>query len=472
MSEADAAAAQAVDDLLRAMGIDRSDTGGSIAIEGADPIVPGRHRFGAAAAAAAVAHAAGAAAIWKLRTGEGQDIRVNMRRAVVPGLRSVYHLRQSGHVHRIPPKAIHPPVDFYETKDGRRIFILRSTNYVETLLQTLDLLDCAFAPSSMARAVAKWNAFDLEEAMAERKLVGTVSRTRAEWLAHPQGQWLNARPVIEIEKIGDSAPEPFRPSGRPLDGVRVLDVTHVLAGPVSTRVLAGYGADVLHISSPNQQDPIRGAIDTGLGKRQAYLDLDRSDDTLRLKELAAQADIVADSWRPGALARRGFSLPELIAVRPGLIYVSLSCYGSGGPWASRGGYEPCGQVACGLAVDEGSEDAPKLASVGTLNDYLTAYLGAAGALGALIRRAREGGSYHVKVSLTRTSMWVQELGRLPEDQWMEGPLPEPATEDFMTMASPFGPVTVARPAAELSLTPAYWARPPEPFGASAPVWIG
>lgn len=461
----------ALDELLGIMGLARAETGGSISFSGADPVAPGRHRLGTAAAAALAAQGAAVAAIWKQRSGQGQDIEVDLRKAAVPGLRTIYHIRQSGYRFRVPPVVLKPVQDFYRTRDGRLIYILRAPAYAETLLRTLDLLDCAFNPAAMAKAVAAWDALELEDAIAERRLVGVVSRGRTEWAEHPQGAWLHAQPVIEIVKIGDSAPKPFAPAARPLAGVRVLDVTHVLAGPVATRTLAEQGADVLHISSPDQQDPARGAIDTGMGKRQAYLDLDRPDDAAHLKTLSQGADIFAESWRQGSLDRRGFSPEALAAARPGLIYLSLSCYGSDGPWRERAGYEPCGQVACGLAIDEGSEEAPKLASTSTLNDYLTAYLGAAGALAALLRRAEEGGSYHVRVSLTRSSMWVQELGRLPQAQWRTGELPEPAPEDFVTVDSPFGPISVARPATRLSATPPYWDRPSEPFGVSAPQWL-
>jgi hypothetical protein len=302
-------------------------------------------------------------------------------------------------------------------------------------------------------------------------MVGVIARPRDEWRQHPQGEWLAARPVIEIEKIGESAPEPFQPASRPLSGIRVLDMTHVLAGPASTRTLAEQGAEVLHISALHQMDTPRVGIDTGLGKRQAFLDIDRPDQLARLKALAAGADVFVQSWRPGSLDKRGLSPVELAAARPGLIYVSVSCYGSGGPWRSRAGYEPCGQTACGLVIDDGSPEKPRLAAVRTLNDYLTAYLAAAGALGALIRRAREGGSYHVKVSLTRSSMWVQDLGQLPPARWPETPPPLRARpEHLMAMDSSFGRLVFPAPITQYSLTPAYWSRPPEPYGASLPSW--
>ena len=218
--------------------------------------------------------------------------------------------------------------------------------------------------------------------------------------------WQGRLPV-EVERIGDGDPVPFAPAARPLSGIKVVDMAHVLAGPVTSRVLAEQGAEVVHVSSPQQQDPVHVMIDTGFGKRSAYVDLDRAEDVATLRGLIGTADVFAHSWRPGSLDRRGLSPAELARLRPGLIYVSVSCYGYDGPWAERAGYDPLGQVASGLAAGEGSLEAPLMASTFTLNDYLAAYLAAAGVNSALLRRAREGGSYHVKVSLTAASLYVQ-----------------------------------------------------------------
>lgn len=237
-------------------------------------------------------------------------------------------------------------------------------------------------------------------------------------------------------------------------------------------MLAEQGAEVLHLSTQHQMDPMRIAIDTGAGKRSAYLDLELPGAREHLDRLVRGADVFVQSWRPTSLEGRGLSPERLAGLRPGLIYVSVSAYGSGGPWANRIGYEPVGQTACGLVLDEGSGEAPKLAVTGTLNDYLAAYLGAAGAMTALIRRATEGGSYHVKVSLTRTSMWMQEIGHLPQEEWPERPIPvAPAASDMIDMSSPFGRITIPGPITGYSVTPGYWECPPEPFGASPAEWL-
>lgn len=472
MIEAEPAQSRIFSDLMASIGLDLDADEGGLRIVGSDPVASSRYRLGGAATAAIAAQAAGIRKIWRMRSGRSQDIHVELRQAVMPGLRSCYHISQNGHALELFPRSSFAAKDFYRTRDGRLIYILRTPMYAENLLGTLEVLQCAYGADAMSAAIAGWDAVDLEDALAERRLVGVVARDRQEWLAHPQGAWLAARPPVEIEKIGDSDPVPFgRPAARPLSGLRVLDIAHVLAGPVTARILAEQGADVLHVSSPHQLDANIICLDTGLGKRSANIDLDRSGDVDRTLRLASDADVVVQSWRPGSLARRGLSPERVAAGNPGVIYVSVSAYGSGGPWAGRGGYEPVGQVACGLAMEEGSADCPRLSCVGTLNDYLTAYLAAAGVTAALIRRAREGGSYHVKASLTRSSMWVQELGALPRESWPDGDLPFiEREEDFHERETAFGRLRVAKPIARFSDTPAFWANGPEPFGASAPEW--
>lgn len=367
-----------------------------------------------------------------------------------------------------------PQEFFFRTRDEKWVLLFNylCSGSVGNFLGVLRLLKCSNDPDDMARAVREWAGLDLEEAIAERKLVGVMCRTRDEWLAHPQGRWLAKQRPVEIEKIGQSDPVPLPDGDRPLTGLRVLDFSHVLAGPVTSRVLAEQGADVLRITSPRHRDDWMDTMDTSVGKRLADLDLDLPADVERAKELVSSAEVFVQSWRPGSLDRRGFSPEELCRLRPGLIYVSISAYGSGGPWAERGGYNPVGHAACGLAFDEGSMDKPSRMPGIALNDYLTPYLAAAGVLGALIRRSREGGSYHVHASLTRSSMWVQELGRLPESAWSKGDVNmAPRASDMQMIDSPCGVIQLPAPIVQYSETRAYWERGPEPFGASRAEWL-
>jgi hypothetical protein len=460
--------------LLQKLGLPDGGIGESIRLHGADPVVPSRYPVGLASATALAAHAVGIMEIWKRRGGSAQTAEVDLRRAAVPGLRTISHTLRDGRRLQIPWPASESQV-FFRTKDGRMIYLMRHAVYYEHCSRLLTFLDCAPSNEAIARAVAKWDSAELEEALAARRLMGTIVRTRDEWRVSPQGRHLRDKVPVEIEKIGECDPVPFTPAERPLDGIRVVDMAHVLAGPVTSRLMAEQGAKVIHVSSPQQPDPLHVVIDTGFGKRCTFIDLNRPEDCSTLDGLLASADVFAHSWRPGSLDRRGLSPQALARKRPGIIYVSVSCYGYDGPWAERAGYDPLGQVASGYAAGEGSTDAPVMASTFTLNDYLAAYAAAAGVNAALLRRAEEGGSYHVKASLTAASMWVMELGELPRRFWSDGTdgvpvLPVPRPEELAVTQTPFGAIEHPLPIVEYSQTRPRWDLPPEPAGASAPSW--
>ncbi|GEL17241.1 CoA transferase [Pseudonocardia asaccharolytica] len=455
---------QVLADLLASLDLSVADLGGTVTIKGDDPLVSSRHRLAAATAAALAAQGVAVGAIWRMRSGRGQDVTVDAAQAV-HALNSVKLLKQNDvaiGLSLLPPEPIN---GFYRTADGRWISLIGPRLRLRNGL--LELLDCANTKDAVAAAVSRWRAFELEEAAAARGLVALVVRTSDEWRGHPQGQALDAAPLIEIEKIGDSDPEPLGPGARPLSGVRVLDVAHLLAGPGTSRTLAEQGADVLRIATPREPDVLTNVIDTGFGKRHAYLDLDVPDNSRRLTELATDSDVFVQSYAPGALARRGFSADQVAAKRPGIIYVSLNAFGHSGPWALRRGFDPETQAAIGIAAAEGSLDEPKRLPTLLLCDFLAGFLGAAGALAALIRRSREGGSYHVKLSLARTGMWVQNLGLLPDVP--EGlVLPPPRTA---AMDTPYGRLEHLAPVTQFSETLAYWDKPTVPAGASMPLWL-
>jgi crotonobetainyl-CoA:carnitine CoA-transferase CaiB-like acyl-CoA transferase len=253
--------------------------------------------------------------------------------------------------------------------------------------------------------------------------------------------------------------------------MRVLEASHVIAGPSTGRLLAEQGGDVLHAVNPFELEKTHVHIDTAFGKRSAYANLTAADDVAQLRKLASGADIFIQNWRPGAMARRGFGPEELAQLRPGIIYVSISCYGSEGPWADRGGYEPVGQNVSGLSWQEGTPDKPRNAPTVTMNDYLAPYLAGAGIMGALLRRAREGGSYHVTTSLTQASMWVLAQGRLNADTDVSGIWPyRPRDGEIGRRHCAFGEVTHANPVVAYSATKPYWALPPAPAGSSRLEW--
>ena len=224
---------------------------------------------------------------------------------------------------------------------------------------------------------------------------------------------------MEIVRIGDSAPEPLPAGNCPLSGIRVLDLTRVLAGPTCARTLAEHGADVLKITAKHLPNLGYQEWDTGHGKLSAQLDLRAAGDCETLRGLVREADVFSQGYRPGSLAGRGLSPEELATIRPGLVYISLSAFGHTGPWASRRGFDTVVQTVSGMTIRQaecvsGKTAGPQFYPVSAI-DYCAGYLMAAGAMVALARRAREGGSWLVRISLAQVGKWIVDLGEVPSE---------------------------------------------------------
>jgi hypothetical protein len=341
----------------------------------------------------------------------------------------------------------------------------------------LDLLNADDTTESVSRSVARWNAFALEDAIAFMNMSGAVVRQPQEWADTRQGRALAAAPPIVIKKIGDAPPLRLAHSAVPLDGVRVLDLTRVLAGPACGRTLASHGAEVLNVRAERLETIELFDLDTGHGKRSAFLDLSKPADAELLRRLVRDAHIFVDSYRPGALAKLGFTPAALAHIAQGITYVSVSCYGHDGPWAQRRGWEQLAQAATGLAHVQGEfhlgrggkgEAVPSLIPAAVC-DYVTGYLAAAGGAAALLRRIREGGSWHVQVSLCATAMWLQSLGRLsaPAESWN----PAEGLDRFRkSCETEGGRLDYLGPVVEMSKTPPRWRCPPPVTGTDAPEW--
>jgi crotonobetainyl-CoA:carnitine CoA-transferase CaiB-like acyl-CoA transferase len=450
--------------LLEEIGLSTSD--GLVNVTGSDPVVSSPHRLGGATAIALAAQGAGVATIRRMRCNDAESVTVDIANAI-HGLNCLEYLKQCSYPIRISFNITEPGTGFFRTKDGR---VLNSTTLrTDTRIRIFEFLNCGCSNDAFQEAVGKWTASELEAASVERGLPLTIVRTPEEWRRHPHGKLLAARPVIDIEKIADGEPVPFaKSSGRTLAGLRVLDAAHILAGPTVGRTLAEQGADVLRISAPRQTDLLNMVMETGIGKRSAYLDLDTRVGVERFLALADEADVFVQSYSPGSLARRGISVERLARSRKGIVCVTISCYGAAdGPFGNWIGYDSNSQAATGIAATEGSLGSPLSPPTRLLADYLTGYLGAAGALAALVRRAREGGSYHVQLSLCRTAMWVQDLGLV--DPKMSASVPVPP--QTATMQSPFGELEYLAPLTRFSVSPSFWDKPPEPLGSSRAEWI-
>jgi crotonobetainyl-CoA:carnitine CoA-transferase CaiB-like acyl-CoA transferase len=439
-----------------------------VTLTGAEPALPSSFRVGAAAQVSIAAAGLAAAELWRQRTGRSQAVAVDMHHAAIE-FRSERHMRLAGQ----PPAAMWDKIaGVYRTADGR--WVRLHTNFPHHRDGILKLLACAYEREAVQAALLKWQAEAFETAAAEAKLVATMMRSPEEWAAHAQGQAVARLPLIEIIKIGECPPRrlPAGDGERPLSGVRVLDLTRVIAGPVCGRTLAAHGADVMRVTGPHLPGLESLDADTGRGKLSAELDLRADEERERLAGLLREAHVFVQGYRPGGLAKLGFSAEACAEMRPGVVVVTLSAYGHEGPWAGRRGFDSLVQTASGLnhaEAEAAGVEGPKELPAQAL-DHATGYLMAFGAMMALERKVREGGSWHVRVSLAQTGRWLAGLGRLERGFAATDPKQADVADQLDEMDTPMGRLTYVRHAALLSETPAHWSRPPARLGANAPMW--
>jgi crotonobetainyl-CoA:carnitine CoA-transferase CaiB-like acyl-CoA transferase len=443
-------------------------------IESEPPALKTRFHADEAAAAAIAAGAMTAADIWTLRSGERQSVTVGTREAAA-SLVGFLHQKFADASRAPDPRgqlaASRTAANgFHETRDGRFVFLHPS--FPESTARLHKVLDCADEPDAVKATMRKWDALDFENAVAAAGACAAMARTPEEWDTSEQGRILAGRPVVEVIKIGDSDPEPFARGGMaPLSGIRVLDLTRVLAGPTCGRTLAQYGAEVMVISAPDLPSVPYFVSDTGHGKLAAFVDLKTEDGRARLRELVREGDVFAQGYRQGALERLGFGPLELAQLRPGIICTAINCYGHEGPWRGRPGWEQLGQTVSGMAVVHGGAEGPKL-QPGAVTDYTTGFLAAFGSLIALERRALYGGSYLVRVSLAQTAVWIRGLGLASEARLTDGRALDADEIAAFSIHSEtgFGPMTHLRPPVTLSATPARWTRGVVPLGTDKAAW--
>jgi len=403
-----------VDEVLKEIGMAAADAGGKLTFYGQDPIVPSPIRFGTMAAIGMAAKTVAAAAIWRDRCGEGQDIHVDLRK----GLRRFYGFFDGvwetingrppamGFLEENPFFAF--PL-FRETRDGRHVVTLNF--YPKLRHRALNFLRCSDSLESLQNAILQWRADDLETAAAEQGLVLAKVRSNEEFRRELQyTEVLSKMPLITVEKIADSEPIPFKPGAKaPLDGIRALGMGHVIAGAAIGRDLAFYGADVLNIWRPNDTEVESFFWDVQVGMRSTILDSSK-EDRAKLECLLKEADVFFANKRPGFLKSHGLDAEELCAKKPGLVHATVVVHGEKGPWSNRPGFDEIGATVAGLFAIEGSLTNPKQPPIVPICDNVVGWLGTVGVLAALRRRAVEGGSYRVVVSLTRTVLWQLALG--------------------------------------------------------------
>jgi len=436
-------------------------------LSGADPCLPSSFAVGTAAVASIAAAGLAAAALWRLRTGRRQTVAVDMRHACAE-FRSEQYLRINGKPAYTEGDGI---AGLYPTRDS---WVRLHTNFPHHREGVLRLLRCEANRAAVSAALLGWDAVAFEDAAAEAGLAVTALRSFAEWDQHPQGQAVPTLPLVSIQRIGSASPEPLTlrlpHASRPLGGLKVLDLTRVIAGPVCGRTLAAHGAEVMNVTGPGL--PSYRVEDLGRGKLATQIDLRDPRARGALLGLAEEADVFVQGYRPGAIAGRGFTPQKLADQRPGIVVASLSAYGAAGPWAERRGFDSLVQTASGFNVAEAEaagQTKPRPLPMQAL-DHASGYLLAFGIMAALHRRVTEGGSWHVQVSLARTGHWIRSLGRIENGFSVPDQTADDIPDLFETTPSGFGEMTAIRHAAQMSETPAHWDLPSVPLGSHMPRW--
>ncbi|GHC54984.1 CoA transferase [Streptomyces cinnamoneus] len=393
--------------------------------------------------------------------------------AVATAFVSERHLRLDGRAATV----FAPLSRFWRTADG---WLRTHANYPHHRERLLAGLNVPEQPDTagddvlaarVAARLAACRAAEAEEAVHAAGGLAVAVRTPHEWAVHPQGAAVAQRPLLSLERI---APGPVRaltggPAGLPAAGLRVLDLTRVIAGPVATRTLALLGAQVLRVDPPFLPEGQDAHNDTGFGKRSTALDLRRASDRAAFDALLDTADVVVTGYRPGALDRHGLSPQALAERRPGLVIGQLSAWGTYGPWGARRGFDSLVQAACGIAAAEaGADSLPGVLPAQAL-DHGTGYLLAAAVLRAVTAQRTAGGTHLARLALAQTAAWLaRDVGRDADpDSGAHEAAPRLAER-----TGELGRFRYALPPVSFEGSPDDWTRPPGRLGADAPRWTG
>ncbi|WIX77227.1 CoA transferase [Amycolatopsis carbonis] len=463
-------------EVLAPLGFTPEDSGGAITFLKRDPLLPSAIRIGGAAAVALTQQSVLAAKLWRLRTGLGQDITVDLGQAI-RRLAPASELRWetlNGYPADLADRLVGSYLGFYPTRDGRHV--IPANIYPGLKSKMLAVLDCADSPEALGRAIARHTADELEELGERHGIVFAKVRSVEEFVAEPVFEHLASRPLIEIEKVADTPPEPLPDWGtHPLSGIRALGMGHVIAGAGIGRSLAALGADVLNVWRVMEFEMDSLVATANVGVRSTRLNVRGPDGQATLHALLRDADVFYANRRPGLLTELGVDAHQAIGLRPGLVHVTASCHGDTGPWAGRVGFDQVAGTVTGMVAAEGTLAQPKLPPTSIINDYLVAWLGATGALAALIRRATEGGSYRVHVSLTRAAMWATTLGFFDRDYVHRavgsGGEHELLDPQLFTSLTPLGLYQGVTENVTLSRTPHHYLNVLSPRGADQPAWL-
>jgi crotonobetainyl-CoA:carnitine CoA-transferase CaiB-like acyl-CoA transferase len=464
--------------VLNSVGASSSDSGGVLSFYGKDPIVPSVVRFGAMAAIALATKSLMIASIWRERTGRSQDVHVDVRKALrrfSPFIDRCWELVNGydGGAYTEPDTPFFGT--FYETMDGK--WVLPTNFYPRLHRDTGKFLGVPSTEEAVARVIKEWDGEALEKAGNAAGIVMPLGRSLQQIIGMDvYRQGLRDQPLISVEKIADSDPVPFTPNARdPLSGIRALGLAHVIAGPSIGRALALHGADVLNVWSPEDWEHNVFLYTSHIGTRSTMLRIKDAEAHAKFMELIAGADVFYANRRPGVLARHGLTPEELCAVRPGLVHTQIVYANETGPWSDRVGFDVSTGLTMGLFHLEGTEERPTPPPIQVVNDYVAGWLATVGTLQALKRRATEGGSYKVVVSLSRVTLWLMSMGIFDKGfaQATAGSDDEHTyvDPDLFSAVTPMGIYTGVTEQVMMSETPGHYRFVMEPRGSAQPKWL-
>jgi crotonobetainyl-CoA:carnitine CoA-transferase CaiB-like acyl-CoA transferase len=382
--------------------------------------------------------------------------------------------------------------DFYRCADGR--FVLPQSHYPKMRRASLAFLGTLDDREQIAAAIAQREARELEDAAGEAGVVLAGVRTVEEFLAEAHFRdHLAHAPLIELERIGDADPIPLATpragseagaapgtgaafaADQPLAGVRALGMAKVIAGGGIGRTLALHGADVLNVWKPTDYEAPAIHHTAQYGVRSVRLPWWHEGGRAELGELLRDADVFYSNRRPRLLDQLGLNPEQVAAHRPGIVHATVSVHGHSGPWAGRPGFDQTAGTVTGMMALEGSSDAPQVPVINVVNDWIVPWLSTAGIAAALARRAEEGGSWRVHVSLTRVAVWMLSLGIFDRDYVREtagrGELHAYVEPELFEAQTPLGHYRGVTEQVRMSRTPGSFARTIEPIGASRPQWL-
>ena len=437
--------------------------GDDVEIVGADPVLSTPWPVGEVAAVALARGAMVAARLARRAGGEPGVTRVDVAEAAAATVGFAV-MRLDGEP-MARTNVDNPWVGRYRCADGRWIHLHGGFEPLADRLAALLGLSVGAANATIADAVGTWDSGTLEDAVAGAHGCSAIIRTEDEWRRHPQGQLVHSWPLVLRRDVGVSSATRWSPSPtRPLDGLRVLDLTRVLAGPTSTRTLAAFGADVLHVRGPNVPVVPAFVIDTGHGKRQAYCDFTDADQLAALRRIALEADVIVEGYRPGIVARFGLDEAALRADGFAGTFGSVSAFGHEGPWSDRAGWEQLAQAASGLCLDPLGDEPPVLLPCAA-TDYTTGFVMAGGIMEAIDASLDDGVARRVDGSLCQTAAWILRAGRLD----IHAPA-SPFSPALQRSDSDFGVVDHLGPCVAVDGLDVGWSRPTTRLGHGSLTW--